>query len=166
MNQPNIQSIFKIILLSLQPLPSKSFDLNKQHIGRDPLIRENHVISFLPNSPTTSQSNQVNTLTNFFSKQISITKLHSMFICWIWNSARYTQPMHNFTPKRSSQFTIEKQVIGGLSDSTITYTQHKIQLIHSTAQQGILDGNLFFRNLHANNNTFKGAIILDNFLPG
>jgi hypothetical protein len=30
--------------------------------------------------------------------------------------------MHNFTPKRSSQFTIEKQVIGGFNDSTITYT--------------------------------------------
>jgi hypothetical protein len=45
---------------------------------RDPLIRENPVISFLPNSPTTSQPNCVNTLTNFFSKQISITKFHSM----------------------------------------------------------------------------------------
>jgi hypothetical protein len=30
--------------------------------------------------------------------------------------------MHNFTPKRSSQFTIEKQVIGGFNDSTISYT--------------------------------------------
>jgi hypothetical protein len=101
----------------------------------------------------------VNTLTNFFSKQISITKFHSM-LYWIWNRARYTQPMHNFTPKRSSQFTIEKQVIGGLSDSTITYTQHKIQLIHSMAQQVILRCQLVFSNLQANNDTLKGAILL------
>jgi hypothetical protein len=55
--------------------------------------------------------------------------------------------MHNFTRKRNSQFTIEKQVIIGFNDFTITY-----------APQNPTDS--FFSNLQANNETFKGAILL------
>jgi hypothetical protein len=73
---PHIQSIIIILLPSLQPPPSKNFYLIKQHIGRDPLIRENPIISFLSNRPTTSQPNRLNILPNFFSRQVNRIAYH------------------------------------------------------------------------------------------
>jgi hypothetical protein len=71
---PHIQIIYKVILPSLQPPSSKSFDFIKQISTDTPFSRKDFVISFLPNAPTTCFKTKI----YIFTKQIGITKLQSM----------------------------------------------------------------------------------------